>query len=79
MWSVVDGEERVEYPANWWEAVKERFCGPLIRRGWMPSVRYKVVKLTRRGVYPTIPYKGRTHEPVLIFERDEWRHGGDND
>jgi hypothetical protein len=40
----------VKYPANWWEAVKERWLR------WLPSVRvrYETVTLTARELYPRL-------------------------
>ena len=45
----LDAQE-VRYPANWIEAVKERWLPKRIRRRW--PVRYTIVRIEARFLYP---------------------------
>ena len=44
--------QEVRHPANWWEAVKQRFMPEWIKRRW--PVKETVVTLTARELYPSI-------------------------
>ena len=49
--------QEVRWPATWWEAVKERFLPAWAKERW--PVRYRVVTLTARELWPLLSFPGR--------------------
>jgi hypothetical protein len=52
-------EISVSYPADWWEAVKERFAPLWIKRKY--PIKYKTIKLTAKECYPLIAIPEQQH------------------
>lgn len=61
---------RVEYqwPANWWEAVKERFAPAWVKRRW--PIHYSRVELTADEVVPFLAF-GRENGSAIVTHRIE--------
>lgn len=58
-------ENKVEYPANWWQHFKERFFPNWALEKW--PVLYKTESITIKALFPNIPVNmdGRTNDYVL--------------
>jgi hypothetical protein len=54
------------YPADWWEAVKERFAPEWFKRRW--PVRYTMITLKARELYPLVSMPHKEHTIVV----DKW-------
>lgn len=61
--------QRIQYPANWYEAFKERWFPPCILR--RTPVRYAVVKLDVRAIYPEFRPAIPNERAVLVIERSD--------
>jgi len=55
-------EITVRYPADWWQAVKERFAPGWFRRRWPIEWNKTVVDV--RAVYPKMAMPEETHSPL---------------
>ena len=62
--------ERVEvqYPADWWEAVKERWLPEWAKELW--PIRYQHHSLTAKELYPKISAPSKPH--VLQLYKTDW-------
>jgi hypothetical protein len=62
--------QEVKYPANWWEAVKDRWLPAWAKGRW--PVRYRVVTLTARELYPRLAFPPETvRGQVVTVDRSE--------
>ena len=52
-------EISASYPANWWEAAKERFAPLWIKRKY--PIKHKTIKLTAKECYPLIAIPEQQH------------------
>lgn len=59
--------ETVEYPSNWWEAVRDRWMPRLLRK-WFP-IHYTKVTIHARELYPQIDSHGRPQFTLPLFSR----------
>ena len=67
--------ECIEYPANWWEAVKDRWMP-----GWLKyrfPVRYIRTTIRARELYPQIDGHHKLKYRMLLFRNDDpaWNDG----
>jgi hypothetical protein len=65
--------EEVRYPADWWQAFKDRWFPMWAKRRW--PVRHSVVVLEARGLYPmmALPDRPDAHIDVLVDRQpDTW-------
>lgn len=60
--------QEVKYPANWKEAVKERFAPKWLRTRW--PVRYMIHKLEAAALFPDIVLQERPYA-VCVFDDTE--------
>jgi len=58
--------ERVQWPTDWWEAVKERFAPRWARERW--PVRYTAKELDARAIWPSFPYPAEWGKAVQFVE-----------
>lgn len=62
--------QEVKYPANWREAVKDRWLPGWAKKRW--PVRYRVVMLTARELYPRLAFPpGTVRGQVVTVEKSE--------
>lgn len=73
-----------EWPATWWDAVKQRFAPRWFLRRW--PARIETLDVTRCGLYPEIPWQGRgerrlvlTAIPYMSEHRSGYSRGGDDE
>jgi hypothetical protein len=52
------------YPADWWQAIKERFAPEWFKRRW--PVRYIEITLTARELYPMLSIPQEEHSIVIL-------------
>ena len=64
VWANKIGEELESWPADWWEAVKERWFPKWALRRW--PVRYRHLSLKAYHAYPSLNLQH--HRPVLQFQ-----------
>jgi hypothetical protein len=68
VWGTVDSEERHEFPATWWDAVKQRWFPKWALRRW--PVNLTVVSVRRGIIYPELsPGSGRGVGAAEIYIR----------
>ena len=66
----ITAEEMATYPADWWEAFKDRWFSPWMKNRW--PVRYKSVHITARELYPKMALPDR--DGRIIIDRYDWGH-----
>jgi hypothetical protein len=64
-----------EWPADWWQAVKERFAPSWFLRRW--PVKTKRASMTARVAYTKLPYHFPEEKSIVQFVRHE--HDGEED
>lgn len=64
VWATKIGEELESWPADWWEAVKERWFPTWALHRW--PVRYRHLSLKAYHAYPTMNLQH--HRPALHFQ-----------
>lgn len=63
--------QEVKYPVNWREAVKDRWLPGWAKKRW--PVRYRVVMLTARELYPRLAFPpGTVRGQVVTVDRSEF-------
>lgn len=62
-------DKEIKYPANWFQAVKERF-GPKWLLKYFP-VKYKIIVIDATVLYPDINIKIPNHEHYLALKTHE--------
>jgi hypothetical protein len=64
--------ETIRFPADWWEAVKERWFPAWAKRRW--PVSYRVVTMEARGLYPllSLPQRKDAHVEIVVHEAPGW-------
>jgi len=62
------GHQEVSYPADWWQALKERWFPPWAKRRW-PT---KMTRVVMRAVafYPTLRYDVPGHKAVIAILKE---------
>lgn len=63
MWGETLDKIEVRYPADWWEAFKERWLPRWAKKRW--PIRYTVKTMTARGVYPKLSMPDEEHRVYL--------------
>lgn len=58
----------VEYPADWWQHLKQRFFAPWMIRRW-PVVMTRVV-VDARQIFPELKIPGNQHTLYVVEARD---------
>jgi hypothetical protein len=59
--------EEATYPANWWQAVKERWMPAWAKKRW--PVKYRKIVLTAMELYPKVSLPGR--KPVVVITKSD--------
>lgn len=69
IWGHKVGDRVAEYPADWWQAVKERFFPRWAQRRW--PVKYKQVEFETRDLFPEVKGEPGSHR-VLLYKKDRF-------
>lgn len=72
IWGRIAKRQEVCYPADWWQAVKQRFAPAWFLRRW--PVKEKVIVLTARELYPSVAIPELN--PIIGIDKSEWRDDG---
>jgi hypothetical protein len=67
LWGENAAEEAVTYPADWWQAFKERWFPKLLLAFW--PVRYTTVIMNADVVYPDFKPAMPERNPVLVVNK----------
>jgi hypothetical protein len=65
LWGKTIESHHVQYPEDWWQAVKERWAPAWCKQRW--PVRYKTIDLDLKAVWPTLRLLVPKHEPRLVL------------
>jgi len=65
IWGREMQEKEVQYPSNWWEAIKDRWAPRWIKNRW--PIKYTVEKLTARELYPHMIFSSRPGRSIVIL------------
>ncbi len=66
------GNIEIRYPADWWQAVKQRFFPSWAKNRWPVQEIVQVVDV--KALYPKVTLPG--HSPVMYVARRTWRDDG---
>ena len=66
--------QKIQYPYNWWEAFKERWFTKQMLKMW--PVKYKIIVIDVKTIYPTLKAKIPKHERVLSIRRFDYDSQG---
>jgi hypothetical protein len=64
IWGLKVGERLKQYPADWWEAVKERFAPAWMKKRW--PVKYAYLMIEARDLFPEIKGEPGAHRICLV-------------
>ena len=72
IWGREMQEKEIQYPSNWWEAVKERWAPQWIKDRW--PIGYTTERLTARELYPHMIFPDRSNRTIVILGGNIPRH-----
>ncbi len=72
LWGEKPEYKEVSYPADWWQAFKERWFPKWAKRRW--PVEYEVRRITLHVLYPNFRHPNDdTFLPVKVWDDEVWR------
>lgn len=65
LWGKTIERHEVSYPADWWQAIKERWMPAWVKSIW--PVKMKRIELDLKAIWPTLRMMVPDHQPRLIL------------